>query len=138
MKRFALAILALILLAATVVGGALGYAYVRQRAATYYTDGGAIRQHASAAPIRDVLWEPALALPEPVNTRADDYEPRLSADGQTLYLVRGRAGGGADIYTATRTPDGWSDPAPFAPANSAADDLGPCPTPDGSAIYFYS
>lgn len=103
-----------------------------------YSDGAAISRPAAAESPRQVLWE----LPRPLDGLAgiamEVYEPRMSWDGQTLYFVGGKSGGSADVYTATRTPKGWADPQPLADVNSAADDLGPQPAPDGSALYFYS
>ena len=52
--------------------------------------------------------------------------------------MRGKAGGNADIYLSTRTVDGWTDPTPVDAVNSNRDELGPEPTADGSALYFYS
>ncbi len=104
----------------------------------FYTDADAIREPARTAQTRDILWQPARSLSELVNTTADDYEPRLSADGLTLFFVRGKAGRDADIYTSVRRPDGWSEPAPLTDINSPFDDLGPQPTHDGESLYFYS
>ncbi|RMH29403.1 MAG: hypothetical protein D6693_02010, partial [Planctomycetota bacterium] len=104
-----------------------------------FTDADTIRTPADGAPVRDILWQPARRAPDPINSNADDYEPRLSADGLTLYFVRGKPGGGADLYTARRTPDGWTEPAPLGAINDpGADDLGPEPSPDGRSLYFYS
>ncbi|RMH28044.1 MAG: hypothetical protein D6693_04255, partial [Planctomycetota bacterium] len=51
----------------------------------------------------------------------------------------GKPGGGADLYTARRTTDGWTEPAPLGAINDpGADDLGPEPSPDGGSLYFYS
>lgn len=105
---------------------------------TFYTDADRIKVPHESAPLRDILWQPPTALPLEFNTQGDDYEPRLSADGMTLFFVRGKAARNADIYVATRTTTGWSDPAPLTAVNSPADDLGPELTADGSAIYFYS
>ena len=44
------------------------------------------------------MWQPASKLPAGINSRDDDYEPRVSADGLTLYFVRGKAGNNADIH----------------------------------------
>ncbi len=104
----------------------------------YFTDADQIREPASSARTRDILWQPARKLDEIINTVADDYEPRLSADGLTLFFVRGKAGGGADIYTATHTPQGWTEPQPLKDVNSDYDDLGPEPSADGESLYLYS
>ena len=104
----------------------------------FYTDADQIKVPARSAPLRDILWQPPTELPVALNTSGDDYEPRLSADGLTLYFVRGKAGANADIYFVNRTPSGWSHPAPLIGVNSEADDLGPEPTADGQSLYFYS
>ncbi|NOT01905.1 MAG: hypothetical protein HOP29_14925, partial [Phycisphaerales bacterium] len=118
----------------------LGFAwYLRPRQTAYYTDADSIMAAVEEAPIRDILWQPAQPVGDLINTSQDDYEPRMSSDGQTLYFVRGKAGGGgADIYWATRTPEGWTEPAALSAVNSEHDDLGPEPSRDGDAIYFYS
>ncbi len=105
---------------------------------TFYTDADSIRVPIAAAPVRDILWQPPIDLADTINTDGDDYEPRLSADGMTLFFVRGKAGHNADIYVALRSPDGWTDPQPLNGVNSEADDLGPEPAPDGESLYFYS
>ncbi|MFO0839970.1 MAG: hypothetical protein U1D55_15785 [Phycisphaerae bacterium] len=108
------------------------------RAAWYYTDADSIRQPVSAASPRDVLWQPPQRLSEVLNTRDQDYEPRPSWDGLTMFFVRGKAGENADIFVSQRTPGGWTPAARLDAVNSDADDLGPAPTMDGQSLYFYS
>ena len=108
--------------------------YARQ---AYYSDADTINQPADTAVVRDILWQPPQRLDELINTLEDDYEPRPSADGRLLYLVRGKAGENADIYCCERTLDGWSRVAPLERINSEFDDLGPEPSADGKKIYFY-
>jgi hypothetical protein len=105
---------------------------------TYLTDANTIREPADTAQVRDVLWEPPVLHPEPINAGGETYEPRLSNDGTTLYFVRGKAGGNADIFITKRTAQGWSDPQPMTEINSPADDLGPEMSTDGETLYFYS
>ena len=85
--------------AVTLLVTAIGVAWwmLPQRRA-YLTDAGTIKEPLATAPVRDVLWEPPTRLPDRINTGAEDYEPRLSADGMTLFFVRGKAGQNADIY----------------------------------------
>jgi len=134
----------LLVVAAVVGAGALitGGAYVawqwRVAENTYFTDGDTIRQPAGGAAVRNILWTPAEPLDGLLNTGDDDYEPRISADGRTMFFVRGKAGENADIWTATKTLDGWSEPVRFDAANSEHDELGPAPTRTGDAVYFYS
>lgn len=134
MKKFLLVGLGIAALAA--LGAAVWYmSPVRQ---AYYSDADTIREPADTARVRDILWQPPVRLADVLNTGADDYEPRVSWDGLTVYFVRGKAGENADIFTAQRTPQGWTDAAPLAALNSEHEDLGPQPTADGRSIYFYS
>ncbi|MCZ6654627.1 MAG: hypothetical protein O7D91_16565, partial [Planctomycetota bacterium] len=109
--------------------------FVRQ---AFYSDADTINRPADMAVVRDILWQPPQRLAELINTLEDDYEPRPSADGQLLYLVRGKAGENADIFCCARTIDGWSQATPLEMINSEFDDLGPEPSSDGKKIYFYS
>ncbi|RIK68043.1 MAG: hypothetical protein DCC65_04220 [Planctomycetota bacterium] len=121
------------------LGGAGLLAYIGwPRSQAYYSDADTIREPAAVATIREILWKPPAALPDIINTPVDDYEPRLTADGNVMYFVRGKPGHNADIFFCRRTPNGWSAPEPLAPVNSDDDDLGPELSPDGSALYFYS
>ncbi len=104
----------------------------------YYSDADTINQPAGTAVVRDILWQPPQRLAGLINTLEDDYEPRPSADGQLLYLVRGKAGENADIYCCERTLEGWSRAFPLERISSEFDDLGPEPSADGKKIYFYS
>ncbi len=56
----------------------------------FYSDGVTIRETVRGATKRDVLWQPPMKLAAVINTTAEDYEPRLSWDENTLYLVRGK------------------------------------------------
>ena len=138
MKRALLITLGMVLAVGSLVGGAWIWQESLRRDATYFTDGDSIKAPATSAPVRDVLWSPARPLSKPVNSADDEYEPRISADGQTLFVVRGRAGENADIYTSARTLDGWTDPIPIAALSTYADELGPQPTRDGKTLYYYS
>ncbi len=134
MKRWIVGVGVVALLAA--LGAFVWRVLPQQR--TFLTDAESIREPVATARVRDVLWEPPTRLPEQINSGSEDYEPRLSADGMTMYFVRGKAGENAEIFLADRTVRGWGDPRPFAEVNSEADDLGPQPSPDGDALYFYS
>ncbi len=105
---------------------------------SFYTDADTIREPVAAAQIRDILWQPPAPLSDIINTTADDYEPRLSADGLTLFFVRGKASENAEIFTSRKTYAGWSAPMAITAINSEADDLGPEPSKDGKSLYFYS
>jgi len=105
---------------------------------TFYTDADTIEEPEDTAPVRDILWQPPALLPAMAGRGADDFEPRLTADGMTLFFVRGKAGTNSDIFYRNRTPEGWSEPAPLAAVNTGYDELGPEPSADGLVVYFYS
>jgi hypothetical protein len=135
-------------LAVALIGATLAVLWhTRARTTSFYTDGHSIRQPVAAAPVRDILWQPAAPLvPEspdagPINSADQEYEPRYTEDGQTLFFVRGKAGQsgrGGDIYVSHRRRERWSAPQPLATINSPADDLGPEPSADGRLLFFYS
>lgn len=134
MKRFIICLVAAIALG--LVGGAAWLYWPRHD--TYFSDADTIRTPAGIATVREILWQPPMLLGPRINTSDDEYESRLSADGRTLVFVRGRTGGGADIYISRQKDGRWSRPRALAQINSSHDDLGPALTPDGDAIYFYS
>lgn len=133
LKQLAIALVAL----AVVGGGSLAWRLWPERH-RFFTDADTIRQPIDAAEPRDILWQPPVVLSEQINTPEHDYEPRISADGLTLYFVRGKAGENTDILYATRTLDGWTEPAPLEGVNTEYDELGPIPSRDGTALYFYT
>ncbi len=118
----------------------IGWVILRQLPVTnrFYTDAHTIHEPAETALPRDILWQPVRPLAGLINTEIDDYEPRLSSDGTTLFFVRGKAGKNADIYMSRRTHEGWVEPVPLVEVNSPYDDLGPEPSADGESLYFYS
>jgi hypothetical protein len=129
-------IVASILLA---IGGVVAIlAIARPGGRLVYTDAETIRQPANAAPLRDILWQPPTPMSIDQADDSDSYEPTLSADGQVLVFVRGRAGGMADLYVCRRSLQGWSEPAPLLEINTPADELGPCLSADSTALYYYS
>ncbi len=136
--------LALWLLVALVgMGGVVALGLVaRERArreATVYTDGRTIAVPAADAPLRTIVWTPPEPLPGDVNTPGEDHQPRVSLGGGELFFVRGRPGGGADIWWAKRDGDAWAAPEPIDAINTDdADEITPCPTPSGDALLFAS
>ncbi len=97
---------------------ALGVVLVAQLIPTtrsFYTDADTIKQPIATARIRDILWQPPTRLE--VNSTGEDYEPRVSGDGLTLFFVRGKAGQNADIFIAHRRRGGWSEPEPLTEVN---------------------
>lgn len=132
-------VLAAVVALAALGGAALtGLGLGPSSAAARYTDGRAIRVAARGAPVRMVLWRPAEPVAGLVNSSADEYEPRLSADGTVMVFVRGRAGANADLYESRWTPGGWTEPVAIAAINTAGDELGPELSADGEWLYFYS
>jgi len=130
----------MISIVSAVLGAALGAVIWRQIPETraFYTDADTIHAPRAEARVRDILWQPPVKLSEIVNTADEDYEPRISWNGMTLFFVRGKAGENSDIYISQRMHDGWTEPAPLSAVNSEYEDLGPEPTADGAALYFYS
>lgn len=136
----ALTIGMLVLLALLGAGlGALALWHAQPIRTRFYTDADTIHAPVDRHQPRDVLWQPPTPLRDgELNSLAADYEPRVSADGALLFFVRGKAGQNADIFVCKRTPTGWSAPESLDEVNSPQDDLGPQPTADGNALYFYS
>lgn len=128
-----------LLMLAFIAGAVLAFVAWREQAARVWTDGRTIRAPAADASPRRILWAPPRALAAPINTDTDEYEPRVSGNGQWMFFVRGRAGLNADLYIAERTLDGWGEPSPLEGLNTSEfDELGPCPSWDGSVLYFAS
>lgn len=138
MKRLLSILMIVAVLGAVVAAAALVAWRVRLNDQSFYTDAESIEVPVGSADVRDVLWRPAERLSTPVNTDADDLEPRISADGMLLYLVRPSPDGDSDVMISARSANGWGEPQPFVPLNSPFDDLGPTPALDGQSIYFYS
>src|ERR1700750_694482 len=93
-------------------------------------------------------------LPFPPNDKFGNYEPAISADGNTIYFARfasngdNRVRGPHDIFLTRRarqsgewpgTAEDWS-PAERLPdtVNSDSADQEPWITPDGNILYFMS
>ena len=134
MKRLLIGFLLILSLSASV------FWFVRLRPIyrAFYSDAEAIKAPVARAPLREILWQPAARVHRGETEPIDEYEPRISADGSTLFFVRGKAGENADLFVAERTGAGWSEPRAIEGVNSDADDLGPEPCADGNTLYFYS
>ena len=101
---------------------------------------------------KDEPWGPAVNLGESVNTSASEAYPSLSSDGLTLYFsemlnttvtkpIRAGGVGRRDLWMVTRpnAESNWGIPTNLGPVvNSTSDDLGPCISPDGLSLYFFS
>jgi len=93
-------------------------------------------------------------LPFPPNDNFGNYEPTISADGNTIYFARfasngdKRVQGASDIFVTHRvrpsgewpgTAEDWLPPERLPDTvNSASTDLEPWITPDGQSLYFMS
>lgn len=87
-------------------------------------------------------WSRPKNLGRQLNTEANDSQPTLSGDGQTLYFRSSREGGygNFDIWYSTKTKDGsWSEATNLGePINTAGNDETPFLHKDGLTLYFSS
>jgi hypothetical protein len=93
-------------------------------------------------------WGTSVNLGSTVNSSAAEIEPRISADGRTLFFSDYDSGpfrpggyGAADIWVTMRATvsDPWSTPLNLGPTvNSSAVDGHPAISADGSTIFFMS
>ncbi len=87
-------------------------------------------------------WTKPQNMGQPINTRAWESQPSLSADGRTLYFASSRKGslGGRDIWRSQRNEAGeWSNPVNLGRRiNTLADDEAPFFHPDNQSLYFMS
>jgi Tol biopolymer transport system component len=86
----------------------------------------------------DGKWGTPLRLPEPVNSTAQEWCPRLAPEG-SLYFGSGRPGGQGktDIWRAR--PDGkggWTVSNLGPNLNTAGDEYEPLISPDGASMIF--
>lgn len=91
---------------------------------------------------RDVQgrWSPPSRLPEPLNSTANEWFPRPSADGW-LYFGSGRPGGlgGTDIWRAKAdTAGAWRVENLGPVVNSAKGEFEALPSPDGKSLIVQS
>jgi hypothetical protein len=120
---------------------ALALPFFIERTREYYTDDAAIVEPAAEvdAYIREVLWERPVSLSAEINlTDSDEYEPRVSPDGDILVFTRGRPGSDADLWYSERQAGRWASPEPLTALQSPADELGAAFSADGNWLYFYS
>lgn len=87
-------------------------------------------------------WSAPVNLGPPVNTKAWESMPSLSANGQTLFFASKRDGGqgGEDLWVTHRSTNGtWSTPQNLGDKiNTDADERAPFIHPDGKTLYFMS
>ncbi|MFK8044055.1 MAG: OmpA family protein [Crocinitomicaceae bacterium] len=93
------------------------------------------------------LWLDPINLPGEVNTRNWETQPSLSADGKTLYFIRGsvKSSGkknkrNGDIYVSTLKADGsWSEAEKLpSHVNTPLSESSVLIHPDGQTLYFGS
>jgi hypothetical protein len=106
------------------------------------------QDQAAGSPVVDLGYEPpglepAVFAPGLVSTSHQEHSaPAVSPDGQEIYwsvwmLPRGPEQPPQVIRTIRRTRNGWSEPE-TAPFSGTYNDGGPCFTPDGQRLIFYS
>jgi hypothetical protein len=104
-------------------------------------DGQDVGPAPAGTPTRQVAWEPAVAI-EIESSEGDEsvdlIAPRLTGDGQLLYLTRRGPDGMMNIFRSRRLETGWSEAEPVSELNSQANDIGPVVTTDGDRLYFFS
>lgn len=92
--------------------------------------------------LKNGAWTRPQNIRPPLNTKAWESQPSISANGQALYFASNRDGGfgGSDIYVSYRQADGlWSTPANLGDViNTPGKDQSPFIHPDGRTLYFMS
>ena len=87
-------------------------------------------------------WTKARNLGAPVNSKAWESQPSLSANGNLLFFASKRDGGkgGADLYASARGADGrWTNPVHLGDVlNTPLDEQSPFFHADGRTLYFMS
>jgi len=90
-------------------------------------------------------WLPAVNMGKPVNSKYWETQPSLTADGKTVFFIRGIPGSDRkpkdqDIYYSRLREDGrWSIPVKISPrVNTPYQEESVFIHPDGSSMYFSS
>lgn len=95
---------------------------------------------ACAAPLLEVLTPPEPVAPGVVCSAQPDVRFTVSPDGRTALwgsIEREGGRGGFDVWQATRSDSGWSDPRP-ASFSTDANEFDPAFSADGLAVLFFS
>ena len=82
----------------------------------------------------------AEALSENINTNGNEYNPILSADGNTLYFCgEGRSNNksGEDIFFSERSADGWTEAKLISEVSSKGNDYPQCINASGNTMYIF-
>lgn len=85
----------------------------------------------------DGSWSVPVRLP--INTGVNEWEPALSADGQSLYFASNRPGGegGYDLWVSLFRNERWQAPVNLGPGvNSEHDELDAVVSADGGTLFF--
>ncbi len=115
--------------------------FIVHRKIDFYTDGEDLRTEVQKEKkvIRKILWETPKLLEDSINDpELDEYEPRVSPDGDLLVFTRGRPAENADLFIAERRAGKWRDVRPLKTINTEADELGAAFSGDGQWLFFYS
>jgi len=92
----------------------------------------------------DQVWTKPINLGEVINTNNWETQPSFSADGKSLYFVKGKRGmqsmNDGNIYVTKLQADGsWSKPTPLnANINTPGNEESVLIHPDGKTLYFSS
>ena len=93
----------------------------------------------------DGKWQPATNIGKPINSKYWETQPSLTADGKTVFFIRGKHGNDRkpkdqDIYYSRIKDDGkWSIPVKISPrVNTPDQEESVFIHPDGSTLYFSS
>jgi len=87
---------------------------------------------------RDGAWRDRKNAGAQLNQEYQIGEMHLTADGQTMYFHSDRPGGkgGYDIWTSSRSADGWTQPVNIAAVNSPDTDGWPFVSESGGELWF--
>ena len=92
--------------------------------------------------VRNGKWTPPANIGTPINSRAWESQPSISADGKALYFTSNRKGGlgGKDIWVSHRQENGkWGQPENAGKViNSIYNDQSPFIHADNQTLYFMS
>jgi len=92
-------------------------------------------------------WSAPQALPAPINTAGDERWPSVSADGRSIFFVRGLPEDACEnkdypcgnIYQCAKGADGqWKEPMPLPEPVNLMVESSPKISADGSTLYYSS
>lgn len=92
--------------------------------------------------VKNDRWTQPINIGAPINTKAWDSQPSITASGTALYFASERGGGQGekDLWISYRTKDGrWSKPENLGEViNTPGNEQAPFIHPDGRTLYFMS